>query len=84
MKFSIPYSGVLLGLALAQTSAFALEKPTGISAETRANHIRVNRELTWSTIENLITLNEFGLAGSVLEEHLAVDPKDGKSWLFKS
>ena len=55
-----------------------------MSKKTRTTHIRVNREVTWSILENLITLNELDLADSVLEEHLKVDVMDGRSWLFKS
>lgn len=82
-----PFSFYVIGLVsiLSQVpgQSFA-EEAKIMSKDARIKHIRVNREVTWSIIENLITLNEYDLADSVLEEHLRVDVKDGKSWLFKS
>jgi len=83
----IPFSFYVIGIVSILNSVPFLanaEEAKTMNKETRTKHIRVNREVTWSIIENLITLNEYDLADSVLEEHLRVDVKDGKSWLFKS
>ncbi len=48
----------------------------------KSARIRVNRELTWSMLENLITIGETQVAQAVLAEHLRVDPQDGRSWIF--
>jgi hypothetical protein len=77
LMLSLSFICVGLPQAVAQTKSTAISKT--MSAEQRANHVRVNRELTWTMLENLITLGEFGVAESVLNEHLRVDPKDGRS-----
>jgi tetratricopeptide (TPR) repeat protein len=78
------YSVVLLVAGISASASFAVEVAPRMSSEKRVKHIRVNREVTWSIIENLITLNELELAESVLDEHLKVDVMDGKSYLFKA
>lgn len=74
---------LLSGFCLSAAPVSGAESQTsGGPAASRAQHIRVNRELTWSMLENLITLKEYRVARSVLEEHLRVDPLDGRSWLL--
>ncbi len=71
--------GLICGLLFLTPSPFARAEsaPTG-----KAARIRVNRELTWSMLENLITIGETQVAQAVLAEHLRVDPQDGRSWIF--
>ncbi len=62
-----------------------LASDTDVKTSTeRAARIRVNRELTWSILENLLTLNELNVAHALLKEHLRVDVLDGRSWLLLS